>query len=249
MLKLIINADDFGISPDVNLKIYEASNYGILTSATIIAGAKSFEEAADYAKQLDGKIGIGVHLALTGPFNINTKPNSIIDSGGQFKSDIINQLKYFKVKQADLIDEYSKQVEKILSNGITPTHLDHHHHLHKYKPALDAMISVAKKFGIKYIRSQVMLNRKKLLSDIYRNLHQSYLSKKLNTIDGYFDFGGVELKEMLVKLNKLLTSDHEAVEIMLHPGHPAYIDDYVFLTSEKVLAALNNCRLINYGTI
>ena len=63
-LRLIVNADDFGISEAVNRGIVEAHDRGIVTSTSIMATGSAFEHALELAR-LRPSLGVGVHLVLT----------------------------------------------------------------------------------------------------------------------------------------------------------------------------------------
>src|SRR5918911_4514999 len=82
---LVVNADDFGLSPGINAGIIEGFEKGILTSASIMVNAPAFEEAVELAQAHEG-LGIGVHLnvlrgkALLPP----TEISSVVDADGLF---------------------------------------------------------------------------------------------------------------------------------------------------------------------
>jgi len=250
MLNLIVNADDLGISNAVNESILKATKFGIITSTSIIAGANSFDNAISISKELKNNIGIGVHLALTDNFNLGKKQNSIINSSGFFYPDIIKRIICYNVNKNELIEEYSMQIEKIYEKNLTITHLDHHHHLHRFKPVLDAVIYVAKKYNIRYIRSQKIINSElNILSNLYRDIHNYYLKRKCGTIDGYFSFKSNGLIEMKDELELLIKRNNLTIELVLHPGHEYYKDDLNFLISSEIKKILLTCNLINYGQI
>src|SRR5947208_2483392 len=60
---LIVNADDFGLSPETNRGIIEAHERGIVTSASLMVRGAAVEEAALYARALP-TIGVGLHVDL-----------------------------------------------------------------------------------------------------------------------------------------------------------------------------------------
>ena len=61
MKKIIVNADDFGISKEVNEGIVKGFQDGIISSTTVMANMPEFEEAMNLAKK-NSKLGVGVHL-------------------------------------------------------------------------------------------------------------------------------------------------------------------------------------------
>src|ERR1700710_2159972 len=64
-IRLVVNADDFGFTHDVNAGIVEAHRNGILTATTLMATGKAFDDAVRLAKENPG-LDIGVHLVLVG---------------------------------------------------------------------------------------------------------------------------------------------------------------------------------------
>ncbi len=65
--RLIVNADDFGLTEGVNRAIVEAQERGIVTSATLMANASAFEEAASLARSLaarKARFSVGCHVVL-----------------------------------------------------------------------------------------------------------------------------------------------------------------------------------------
>ncbi len=63
MKELIVNADDFGLSSGANRAIIRAWQEGILTSTSLMAGGKAFDEAVDLARENPG-LQVGLHLTL-----------------------------------------------------------------------------------------------------------------------------------------------------------------------------------------
>ena len=63
--QLVVNADDFGFTPDVNEGIVEAHRHGILTATTLMANGAAFEDAVRLARERP-TLDIGCHLVLIG---------------------------------------------------------------------------------------------------------------------------------------------------------------------------------------
>jgi predicted glycoside hydrolase/deacetylase ChbG (UPF0249 family) len=143
LIRLIINADDFGWSPDVNEGIVEAHRNGILTATTIMAGCKSFDHAVSLAKETPS-LDIGVHLTLL------QMPSAI--TGEWLPIDIPTLLGTILKGQIDIYGELSAQVRKVIDAGIAPTHLDTHKHTHILPPVADALARIVRDFGIRWVR-------------------------------------------------------------------------------------------------
>jgi predicted glycoside hydrolase/deacetylase ChbG (UPF0249 family) len=252
-MNIILNADDFGESESVNRTILELHQRGIVSSTTIIAKSKHFDMAVKIAKD-NPRLGVGVHLCLDGPFNIGKNYQTILkDNTRKFfnKYSIINKLKKFAVNGNEIYREYCLQIEKVLDSGIHISHLDHHHHLYLYLPALNAMIKACRKFKIKFIRSQriILHQNGNLINRLYRYLHQYYVKKRgLHAIDGYFEPGILhesKFDKYYNRLRSLFEMNCKTVELVLHPKN-MNDPETKFFTSKKVLHLLNNHNIINY---
>ncbi|MDR2018020.1 MAG: ChbG/HpnK family deacetylase [Syntrophobacterales bacterium] len=250
--KIIVNGDDFGKSEDVNESIEFCHRNGIMTSASLIAAGCAFDGAVNISKRNPG-LGVGVHLTLDEFNPISKQPSSVLDpSTSRFysKEKSATNAKWFKYSRTDLVKEYAFQVEKVLDSGILITHMDHHHHLHLFWPVLDAMVEVAGKYGIPYIRSQKLItnNRQSLVKKIYRTVHQYYLRKKTRTTDGYFDLAHADFEGIFDGMVKAVVLNRDVIEIVAHP-HKENKSVISFLTNEGVNKMFKTDRLINFGNI
>jgi predicted glycoside hydrolase/deacetylase ChbG (UPF0249 family) len=135
--QLIVNADDFGFTRDVNAGIVECHRAGILTATTLMANGEAFEHAVELARE-NPTLDIGVHLVLVGG---PRQPQSVLG---------------FMAKLAqggdDLVGVMRSQIETILRAGIHPSHLDTHKHTHLAPRVLQAVIQVAREFRIPWVR-------------------------------------------------------------------------------------------------
>lgn len=249
-MKLIVNADDFGFSEEVNTNIIKCHQEGIVTSTTILSGAEKFDNAIKLARE-NPKLGVGVHLAIDGPNNIGTEYATLLDpKTGRFYEDrvALNRIRNGEFNFSELVSEYSLQIEKVKNEGIKITHLDHHHHFHLYFPILKAVIEVAKKYKIRCIRPQKMLlaRNNPFLKNIYRHYHHYYLSTKYSTIDGYVSFLGSDSNEMPAKFQSILNSNKRVIELVVHPFMENGEMD--FLTDPEVVGKAKN-HLISYADL
>ena len=137
MRTLIVNADDFGFTRDVNAGIIEAHRDGILTSTTLMAGGVAFEDAVRLAKE-NPSLDIGCHLVLVG--------------APPFPATVAKLIQAVALKRIRIYDELAAQVRRILDAGLTPTHLDTHKHTHLLPAVLDAVARVSEEFGIPWVR-------------------------------------------------------------------------------------------------
>ncbi|MDQ2843709.1 MAG: ChbG/HpnK family deacetylase [Acidobacteriota bacterium] len=143
MKRLIINADDFGFTRDVNAGIIEAHRMGVLTSATLMANGDAFDDAVRLAHETP-TLDIGCHLVLV-------QGNSLL-SGKSLPRGLGQLLLSVARGGLDLYTEMRLQIKKILSEGIQPTHLDTHKHTHLVPVIFRKVVRLAAEFRIPYVR-------------------------------------------------------------------------------------------------
>ncbi|MBI5797743.1 ChbG/HpnK family deacetylase [Candidatus Woesearchaeota archaeon] len=231
MQRLIINADDFGFSREVNEGIIEAHQFGTVTSTSIMSNERFFEHAVDlYPKTL----GIGIHLNLTWG---NTLTNGkAFDKKNKYRAVLGTINKNFVRK------ELEKQIERVFEVGITPDHLDSHQHLHAFQPITNIVIDLAKEFHIPKIRWQK--EKTTLPFPIQPFINQQIINwnmKKcpLTTTDNFFGTlytGRPAMKHFLSYLNF-----KGSAEICSHPGKKSYVEkDKLYKTREREFKILTS---------
>lgn len=137
MRSLVVNADDFGFTRDVNEGIVEAHLRGILTSTTLMANGPAFEDAVRLAR-LHPSLDIGCHLVLVG------EPG--------FPPTVAQLIQAIALGRVPIYEALAAQVRRILDAGIEPTHLDTHKHTHLLPPVLDAVARLSEEFKIRWVR-------------------------------------------------------------------------------------------------
>ena len=150
MKRLIINADDFGLSPGVSQGIALAAKTGVLTSTTIMG---NMPDLSEHLKLLgEAPIGLGVHLVLSAGKPVLTPDvvRSLVDDQGCFRRNFRQAVKL--ASPLEVKREWQAQIEHILSLGVKPTHLDSHHHVHIAPKLTRIAVELAKYYGIPAIR-------------------------------------------------------------------------------------------------
>jgi len=133
--RLIVNADDFGLSAGVNRGVAKAHEQGILTSASLMVRAGHAAEAAAYA-HAHPELSVGLHVDLgewhyTGEHWIAAY--EVVDTDDD----------------AEVGAEVAGQVERFCAlMGCEPTHLDAHQHAHRSEPAKTVVLEFGRRFGI-----------------------------------------------------------------------------------------------------
>jgi len=251
-MQIIINADDFGISEDLNSCVEKLHNLKLITSASLISKGIGFNHAVNISKRLP-ELGIGVHLTLDGPYNVLTSPSSVLDSrNNQFYdgNTAVTRLRYGGYKSEDIYREYCAQIERIYDHGIHLTHIDHHHHYHLYYKSLNQVIRVAHKYKIKCVRSQILLSSGiGLINKMYRRFHQFYVRNgRLITTDACFE---LILKEEnsyfnnLERLKQIRGGRFYSIDLVTHPNDENNYD-VKFLQQPGFSEIIKNHQLISY---
>jgi chitin disaccharide deacetylase len=158
--RLIVNADDFGLTSGVNRAIIEGSRSGIVTSATLMANAKGSDDAIKQART-QPSLKTGCHVVLIdGVPSTTNLPSLTENSQPENVLRFHNSLKQFAVaairKQIaaeEIQREVEAQIRKIQSRGITLTHLDSHKHTHMFPHILRPLLRAAKACGVRAIRN------------------------------------------------------------------------------------------------
>jgi hopanoid biosynthesis associated protein HpnK len=153
--RLIINADDFGLTAGVNRAIAEGNRSGVVTSATMMANAQAFDNAVTLAKTLPG-LKTGCHIVLIDGNPIVHDLPSLTNGSRRFRSN----LKDFalaamrrKIGAEEIQSEAEAQIRKIQSSGITLTHVDSHKHTHMFPHVLRPVLRAARACGIRAVRN------------------------------------------------------------------------------------------------
>ncbi|HEV3305441.1 MAG TPA: ChbG/HpnK family deacetylase [Candidatus Sulfotelmatobacter sp.] len=160
MRRLIINADDFGLTAGVNRAIVEAHTRGIVTSSTLMATGPAFEDAVRLAKQ-SPDLSIGCHaLLIDGEPVLNSARMPTITSHNAGTTRFRDGLKSFAARaltgrlDPDEVEaETTAQIRKIQSAGLTVSHVDSHKHTHLFPAVLRPLLRAALACGVGAVRN------------------------------------------------------------------------------------------------
>lgn len=151
-LRLIINADDYGRTPEISRGIRHAHLHGMVTSSTAMLNMPSTADDLKIALKETPNLGLGVHLVLTAgkPLLPAAKIPSLTTPAGSF-----HKLDQFVSLAPDLSleevrAEWRAQIEAFISaTGKTPTHFDSHHHSSYFTPGLlQTLFELVREYGV-----------------------------------------------------------------------------------------------------
>jgi hopanoid biosynthesis associated protein HpnK len=162
--RLIVNADDFGLTAGVDRAIVEAHTDGVVSSATLMANSSAFEDAVTAARSAPN-LSVGCHVVLVDgrpvlpPQTVDTlvairsaEPDKFFSSLSAFAARAM--LGGFDRDQ--LVAEVTAQIQKLQAAGIQVTHLDTHKHAHLFPEILSALLRAARICGVRAIRNPIV---------------------------------------------------------------------------------------------
>jgi predicted glycoside hydrolase/deacetylase ChbG (UPF0249 family) len=222
--QLVVNADDFGFTSDVNRGIVDAHRRGILTATTLMANGPAFDDALRLARETP-TLDIGCHLVLVGDRSLVT--------GKPYPATVGQLLAALALREIRPYEELAAQVRHIRNAGIRPTHLDTHKHTHLAPPVLDAVARLSEEFGIRWVRRpfdfpltalrggvpRLQRLTSSALGLLRRRFHRVLERHGCRTTDHFagFQITGRFRTAELVQLLECLPEG--STELMCHPGY------------------------------
>jgi len=144
---LIVNADDFGFTRDVNAGIIEGHRRASSPQPPSWPNGAAFEDGVRLAGE-NPSLGVGCHLVLVGGF-------SAAQEGRRLPESVAELVRGVFLRKVSVFEELAAQVVRILDAGIRPTHLDTHKHTHLLPPVLEAVARISAEFRIPWVRLPV----------------------------------------------------------------------------------------------
>ena len=188
MKRLIINADDFGLSEGVNRGIEKAISQGIVSSTTVMVNMPKAYEIVNFLKK-NPKVGVGIHINLTlgNPINHPLRIRSLVNEDGVFLGgkELLKRAFLGKLKKEEIYLEVKAQIQKFFDWGIIPTHIDSHQRCHLFKDIYPVILEVMREFRINKMRT----HRRWFIFNNSRNRRLNlilYYFKHPNRIISYF---------------------------------------------------------------
>jgi hypothetical protein len=217
--RVIVNADDFGLSRSVNQAILQAFERGVISSATIMANMPAFEEACQLTRERGLNHRIGLHLNFTEGRPLSAAIADcpgFCDASGCWRT----QRTVFRLTSEETLAleaEIAAQVTACRRNGITPTHWDSHHHMHTQFGIAPVVIRAAKRLGVSAIRlgpncgpgREGASASHRILACVHRRFYNSRLRFHGLAKTDYFGDAG--------DTREILRTTRADTEVMVHP--------------------------------
>jgi chitin disaccharide deacetylase len=126
MKRLVINADDFGMSPGVDQGILEAMEAGVVTSTSCLV----FRDRPQIPVSIAGRVGVHLRLTDGAPVSDPKQIPTLVNAEGRFPSSR-EAVRLRRVDPRDVEREWRAQMTLFCRSGVVPTHVDTHHHSHE----------------------------------------------------------------------------------------------------------------------
>ena len=236
MTRLVVNADDFGLTEGVCCGIVKAIDAGGVTATTaMVCVPGAAERLRRWAPLI--KSYIGAHLQLTGgaPILPPERVPSLVGGDGKFAA---RRKQIAAPSTEEILAEWQAQVECLLRAGIEPTHLDTHHHVHGLPTVFPAFSELAQRYS---------LPARSLHADMTRALQAAGVKHVNQVLTGWFS-GELSVNKLVCVVTEGTAAypGVENFELMCHPG---LVDDSLSSLSrylserETELAVLCDARL------
>lgn len=241
-MKIIFNADDYGLTRGTVYGILDAYKKGVVRSTTLMATGEAFDLAVEIAKENPG-LDIGVHLVMTSGKALTKGLQFITDNEDNFLPQEKFRAEFDLEKWgAEIEREYTAQIEKVLATGIPVTHLDVHHNIEEFVHPIE------NKLAEKY--------------DLAIRSHESNTTAKVKepgTFSNRF-YGEHATLEILQEVINEHRDTDKVVEFMCHPAYfdnrlkniTSYnmerVEELELLTNPRIMEFLNQgeIELVNF---
>ncbi len=159
--RLIINADDFGLTRGISEAIAQAHANGIVTSATLMATGEAGDDAIALGAQ-HHQLSIGCHVVLVdgAPVLNAAKIATLVEQRLGSRGCFHRRLRSFAVRALlarldpeQIEAEAIAQIRTLQEKGIAITHFDTHKHTHIFPQVLRPLLRGARACGVGAVRN------------------------------------------------------------------------------------------------
>ncbi|MBO4902178.1 MAG: ChbG/HpnK family deacetylase [Lachnospiraceae bacterium] len=221
---LILNADDFGKSEEVNRAIAECFRRGYIDRTTLMVNMPYAGEAVKLAQEEGFSDRVGIHLNLTEgmPLTRPIRKNPLFcDENGRFhagfRQSFRNRIHMDKTSRQQIHTELKAQLDQYKAWGFTLFHADSHHHVHTDFPVYRVLKILAGEFSFSSIRlSRNLYHGGSVVNAVYKKWYNASVAKLCGHCGDCFGSAADLMGYGTASENRTLCRTKQ-VEIMLHP--------------------------------
>jgi hopanoid biosynthesis associated protein HpnK len=154
--RLIVTADDLGLSPEVNAAVERAHRDGVLTAASLMVGERAAAEGVAVARRNPG-LAVGLHLTLTDGWPVlpPARIPALVGADGRFRDDMAGlglTLAVSAAAREQLRAEVAAQIAAFRATGLACDHLNAHRHFHLHPVIAAVAFRAAAAAGVRAVR-------------------------------------------------------------------------------------------------
>jgi len=226
---LIVNADDYGLTPGVSRGILRGVREGVITSTSVLVLGSGFSRSVGWLRD-EAPLGVGVHLALVGedpPLSAARDIPTLIDRRGRLPRSwrqLVPKVMAKRIDFADVERELAAQIGAAHDAGLSIDHLNSHQHVHMFPGLREVVVDLAHRFDVPAIRvtrsttrGPVGLLIRRLAATLERELQADGIVFPRGAA-GLDEAGRFDESAMLRALDRFASSDASSVELSGHPG-------------------------------
>ena len=249
--RLIVNADDFGLTRGVNRAVLELHHGGVLSSATLMARAAAAAEAMNMARA-SASLSVGCHVVLVDgepalrPSDLPTLCDQRTGLFSQELGGFARRALAGKIQAAEIEAEAGAQIALLQASGLCLTHVDTHKHTHMFPVVLRALLRAARVAGIGAVRNPFepawsrratsgapLLRRMEvaLLHRLETTFRRIVAEAGFTTTDGALGVLATGTLDAATVLSLLMHAPEGTWELVTHPG---YIDEDLALVRTRL---------------
>jgi predicted glycoside hydrolase/deacetylase ChbG (UPF0249 family) len=228
--RIIVNADDLGLSQEVNDAIFTSIAEGRVSSASMLVNGDAFEAAAAICSDFPG-CSFGVHLNLTqfAPLSGVRAARSFGGADGKM-SGAWRERNLGPGGLQAAYEEFCSQLERAGAALGKISHVDSHHHVHTIPALFPVLAAVVWRHGVRRVRlsrnhygpdekaSRALLARKRIWNGALRHLIGARTATRFT--------------DLATLVAAPVAEPNATVEVMVHPGHPGYVEENAILSGD-----------------
>lgn len=159
MKRLVVTADDFGASREVNDAVEQAHREGILTATSLMVSGPAATDAVARARTLP-KLGVGLHVVLVDgrPVLPPERVPALVATNGSFRTDMVRtavEIFASPAARRQLAAEIEAQFAAFAATGLPLDHVNAHKHFHLHPTIASAILKVGRRYGMKAVRAPI----------------------------------------------------------------------------------------------
>jgi predicted glycoside hydrolase/deacetylase ChbG (UPF0249 family) len=246
---VIVNADDLGISQEVNEATFELMAEGRISSATLMANGPALRHATAQLGRFP-QCSFGIHLNLTQFAPVKGGPGAclLMDDTGQMSRALETAVPTLARLKA-IYEELCAQIDLLTSLGVPISHFDSHHHVHTTPYIFPALKAVQKRYGMKKVRisknfyyagepcPKALYRKKQLFNWALRHIYRTYTTDVFTEMLSFYRESGRRIPQCGI------------AELMVHPGAPYAAEETAVVKSDWLRNPGFPLEMIHYGQL